>query len=542
MSNNIKTTNAVFVEESFDKKPSTRDEQFARDSILDNVGELIKSDIQILNEMGFDKIMINKVYILLKPENINIAIDYMTQIDGIYQHNFFKNNIKSKDPNICFICKKHKSKHIDYIPENLIEDNNINILPNEKNDNVLIEDFENRNDKNLCIVCLEKLTDEELEFNKIECGHICCSQCWGNYLKTLIREAKVEHIRCISYQCKNILSDEFILKHINEDKTIVEKYEKFKKKLEILNDKNKKQCPFPDCDSYLEKITTKNNNIENNNNILTTYQSTISNINDISFNINNNISNINDNYVACKNGHKFCFECLKPWHGTTTCEQMIEKDFAKWKKNKIVKRCPNCKIFTEKNEGCNHMTCPQCDFQWCWLCEGEYKYGHFENGKCKGYQFIKADNLIQANSIRKHENKIKWNCHHVCRTLITKVENVEEDNTCCCLSVREIFPIFYGRFNNSSLTFHSNAERYFIIFLAIFFGFFLLTIYGLIYFIGEQHIKCSCFAVFVSVFISLCLFICYHIIFLIIISPFLIIAIIFPRFIQDILYFFAFGI
>ena len=70
-----------------------------------NEGKNIKADIDLLNEIGFEKKMINKVYILLRPPNIERAIDYMTEIDGIYQHNFFMN---SKNDELCFICKKPK--------------------------------------------------------------------------------------------------------------------------------------------------------------------------------------------------------------------------------------------------------------------------------------------------------------------------------------------------------------------------------------------------------------------------------------------------
>ena len=49
------------------------------DSNLNNIRESkLKSDIELLNSMGFDRTMINKVYILLNPENIERAIDYMT--------------------------------------------------------------------------------------------------------------------------------------------------------------------------------------------------------------------------------------------------------------------------------------------------------------------------------------------------------------------------------------------------------------------------------------------------------------------------------
>ena len=84
------------------------------DFVSKDEGQNIKADIELLKSMGFDKKMINKIYVLLRPENIERAIDYMTEIDGVYQHNFV-NNINQKENNICFICKKPKKNHLDYI-------------------------------------------------------------------------------------------------------------------------------------------------------------------------------------------------------------------------------------------------------------------------------------------------------------------------------------------------------------------------------------------------------------------------------------------
>ena len=55
------------------------------DFLESNERNSIKADIELLKSMGFDKKMINKIYVLLRPENIERAIDYMTEIDGVYQ-------------------------------------------------------------------------------------------------------------------------------------------------------------------------------------------------------------------------------------------------------------------------------------------------------------------------------------------------------------------------------------------------------------------------------------------------------------------------
>ena len=71
----------------------------------------------------------------------------------------------------------------------------------------------------------------------------------------------------------------------------------------------------------------------------------------------------------------------------------------KWIEGKRLKKCLRCQIYTEKNEGCNHMTCVNCNYQWCWLCEGQYNYGHYDSDKCAGYQFTHADNLEEIPQV-----------------------------------------------------------------------------------------------------------------------------------------------
>jgi hypothetical protein len=443
--------------------------------------------------------MINKVYILLGPANIERAIDYMTEIDGVFQHDFISSS-NNNENNLCFICKKPPKNHLDYIPENLLVDaqnnnlNNNNIGQNEVNieeDNLIFENNQNNNNKNdikdnddfnfeECQVCFEELSKEDIEYNKIKCEHIFCTNCWFNYLKTLILEAKVDKIKCMDVSCKEIMSEEFILKHISKNDDLIAKYDKFKKRSEIIKDKNKKICPKPDCDSFLQKSKSSN-------------------------------------YVKCENGHEYCFECLKPPHGKKPCEKNLEKQFMKWTKGKRVKRCPRCQMFTEKNEGCNHMTCVSCKYQWCWLCEGEYKYEHYRSGKCKGQQFTRADNLKEIECLRN------------------------------AFGLHKIFKCVYPEINGPF-----DLDEYLWLKYLLMIGF-LVFGYGFLFFFVaylyiDKHVNINfftnCFETFNIVLVigtGLALFVCFQIIFTCTVAPFILISLFYHKFFDRLLLFYGVG-
>ena len=93
------------------------------------------------------------------------------------------------------------------------------------------------------------------------------------------------------------------------------------------------------------------------------------------------------------------------WHVKEKCEKKEEEDFKIWKKDKIINQCPNCKMWTEKNEGCNHMTCVECKFQWCWLCGGKYESNHYTKGKRNGLQFYKPKSEEDIKKVLGERNR-----------------------------------------------------------------------------------------------------------------------------------------
>lgn len=105
--------------------------------------------------------------------------------------------------------------------------------------------------------------------------------------------------------------------------------------------------------------------------------------------------------LRCNFNHEFCAECNHAWHGNSSCEEDKEiKDFATFS-GIIPKKCPNCNVWTEKNKGCNHMTCKICSYNWCWLCLKECKEDHYlQEGPCQGKQFDEGgENLREADLI-----------------------------------------------------------------------------------------------------------------------------------------------
>ena len=90
----------------------------------------------------------------------------------------------------------------------------------------------------------------------------------------------------------------------------------------------------------------------------------------------------NTRYFACQECKKeYCCICQVEWHKGITCNQWANQH---GKSNDLtlnlisklnVKQCPKCKMHIEKNDGCDHMTCGKCKYEFWWSSLQDYKTG-----------------------------------------------------------------------------------------------------------------------------------------------------------------------
>ena len=111
-------------------------------------------------------------------------------------------------------------------------------------------------------------------------------------------------------------------------------------------------------------------------------------------------------------GASFCFKCGMLEHSPATCLML-----SKWTKKGVddsetanwvlanCKPCPGCKKNTEKNGGCNHMTCMGCHHEWCWVCEGSWTKHGSDFYQCNHFKKENEQSKRNRNEAQDSLNK-----------------------------------------------------------------------------------------------------------------------------------------
>lgn len=90
---------------------------------------------------------------------------------------------------------------------------------------------------------------------------------------------------------------------------------------------------------------------------------------------------VDANCIECSEcNFTMCFTCQSPWHADLTCAQRAsqrEESFTETQTwlEQHTKLCPgeSCGVQLQKGDGCFHMTCTRCHFEFCWECLADWR-------------------------------------------------------------------------------------------------------------------------------------------------------------------------
>ncbi|KAM4687998.1 ankyrin repeat and IBR domain-containing protein 1 [Discoglossus pictus] len=243
-------------------------------------------------------------------------------------------------------------------------------------------------DTPLCGICMCNISVFE-DPVEISCGHEFCRACWEAFLNLKIQEGEAHNIFCPAYECFQLVPVEVIESIVSKE--MDKRYLQFDIKAFVENNTAIRWCPTPACERAvrLKKQGTNNSGSDT-----------------LTFPL------LRAPAVDCGKGHLFCWECLGEAHEPCDCQtwkKWLQK-VSEMKPEELVgvseafedaanclwlltnsKPCANCKSPIQKNEGCNHMQCAKCKYDFCWICLEEWKKHSSSTGgyyRCTRYEVI----------------------------------------------------------------------------------------------------------------------------------------------------------
>ncbi|XP_036617790.1 ankyrin repeat and IBR domain-containing protein 1 isoform X2 [Trichosurus vulpecula] len=243
-------------------------------------------------------------------------------------------------------------------------------------------------DTALCDICMCNISVFEDPVD-MPCGHDFCRACWEAFLNLKIQEGEAHNIFCPAYECFQLVPVDVIESVVSKE--MDKRYLQFDIKAFVENNPAIKWCPTAGCERAVR---------------LTKQGSDTSGSDSLSFPLPSAPA------VDCGKGHLFCWECLGEAHEPCDCQtwkNWLQK-ITEMKPEELVgvseayedaanclwlltnsKPCANCKSPIQKNEGCNHMQCAKCKYDFCWICLEEWKKHSSSTGgyyRCTRYEVI----------------------------------------------------------------------------------------------------------------------------------------------------------
>jgi len=233
-----------------------------------------------------------------------------------------------------------------------------------------------------CPCCLDDFPANQVA--SLTCGHQVCYDCWGDYIRNAAKTRNCFKLQCPE-GCCDVAATTTRLRQIGINPALCADLEKRQDRFQLRNyvqtSKDLHMCLGADC-NYVQRIFDRKN------------------LSDILC-------------EAC--GHVYCVKCSQNGHRPCPCDvadawivkATSEAENMQWILAKT-KKCPKCRVPIEKNQGCNHMTCRNCRYEFCWLCKGDWKeHGSATGGfyKCNVYEKRKNEGTLSSEERVQNDAK-----------------------------------------------------------------------------------------------------------------------------------------
>ncbi|XP_019263676.1 PREDICTED: E3 ubiquitin-protein ligase RNF144A-like [Nicotiana attenuata] len=200
-----------------------------------------------------------------------------------------------------------------------------------------------------CMICMENKPTNEMFGNISYCSHFFCVLCISKYVANKIQE-NIGVIKCPDIACQGIIEPQFWREIVPK-----EGFDRWESDLceSLILGSQKIYCPYKDCAAMLVD--------DGSENIVTECE--------------------------CPNCRRlFRAQCNVSWHvgyyhkefhrlGRNEKGKELDVMLMELAKNKKWRRCPKCKIYVEKLDGCLRINC-RCGHDFCYGCGLDHSSRH----------------------------------------------------------------------------------------------------------------------------------------------------------------------
>ncbi|CAI7653775.1 unnamed protein product [Penicillium bialowiezense] len=253
-------------------------------------------------------------------------------------------------------------------------------------------------------------------YRLLRCSHVFCVQCLQDFYNSCISEGDVDSVKCVAPDCelnkrppdaqggnvqtpprkkrdRTLGPSELLQIPLAPD--VVQRYAFLKRKKKIEADKTTVYCPRQWCQGAAR--SKKHPKPED----LMVDDPDVSDDEDTSdppdpSEEDGELPPMSERVAICEDcNYAFCSVCKKGWHGELlrcyprregepTAEEKATEEYLRL----YTTPCPTCNVPCQKQMGCNHMRCFQCDTHFCYLCsawlsaDNPYKHFNDPSGQC----------------------------------------------------------------------------------------------------------------------------------------------------------------